>query len=364
MLDAGHAVRDLREVADAALLLLLEAEGAVVGRHDREVVLTKAAPQLGLMLLVPQRRGADEVGTLEAAQPGAGEVVDGAVEVLRARLGEHVLTAVASDHHLLERLLGREVHDVQRRACHLRDLDASERRLGLHGLGPRDRVVIGRRLAPAQVVLDDLVDHDAVLAVHHDHRTEAAALLHGPEDLGIGRVEDAGVGGEQLEAGDPLPVHDVHLLQRRVVHVGDDHVEPVIDGAVAACLLVPRLEAGGQGGTLLLDGEVEDRGGATPGRCGGAGLERVRRERAAERHLHVRVHVDATGDHVLPRCVDDAGATRNGRRRVVGIGRQQGDDALALDHDGGRQRACRGDDGAVHDDDALCHLMLLGRYAD
>ena len=38
VLDRADAVRDLREVADAELLLLLEAERAVVGRHDLEVV--------------------------------------------------------------------------------------------------------------------------------------------------------------------------------------------------------------------------------------------------------------------------------------------------------------------------------------
>ena len=38
VLDTADAVRDLGEVAEAELLLLLEAERAVVGAHDRQVV--------------------------------------------------------------------------------------------------------------------------------------------------------------------------------------------------------------------------------------------------------------------------------------------------------------------------------------
>ena len=68
----------------------------------------------------------------------------------------------------------------------------------------------------------------------------------------------------------------VHLLQRRVVDVGDDHVEAVVDRAVAVRLGVPLVQSGQQRGALGLHREVDDRGGAAPRRGAGAGLERVR----------------------------------------------------------------------------------------
>ncbi len=46
VLDAADPVRDLREVAEAELLLVLEAERAVVGRDDRQLVHPEPLPQI------------------------------------------------------------------------------------------------------------------------------------------------------------------------------------------------------------------------------------------------------------------------------------------------------------------------------
>ena len=94
VLHSGHAIGDLGEIADTELLLLLEAEGTVVGGHHRKVVHSQTAPQLGLMLLVTKRSGADEVGALEAIEPRTGKVVDRAIQILRAGLGENVLAFI------------------------------------------------------------------------------------------------------------------------------------------------------------------------------------------------------------------------------------------------------------------------------
>src|SRR3954451_8002436 len=114
MLDAADAVGDLGEVADADLLLLLEAERAVVGGHHRQLVQAQTLPQVAGVRLVlgAQRRRAHPLRPLE---PGLGELVlDRQVEVLRARLPEDVLACVLGRGNLLERLGRRHVHDVQR----------------------------------------------------------------------------------------------------------------------------------------------------------------------------------------------------------------------------------------------------------
>ena len=59
-------------------------------------------------------------------------------------------------------------------------------------------------LAAGQRLRDEHVDGDAVLGVHHDQAADLGGLLHGPQDLAVVGVEDAGVGHEQLEAGDAL----------------------------------------------------------------------------------------------------------------------------------------------------------------
>ena len=93
VLDAADAVGDLGEVADAQLLLLLHAERAVVGGHDRQVVRAQPLPQVALVRLVlaAQRRRAHPLRALEARR--AELVFERQVEVLRAGLGEHVAAA-------------------------------------------------------------------------------------------------------------------------------------------------------------------------------------------------------------------------------------------------------------------------------
>src|SRR5262249_28054942 len=60
-LDARHAVRDLGEVVPPELLLVLHAERAVVGRDDLELVVAQAPPEVLVVVLRTERRGADEL---------------------------------------------------------------------------------------------------------------------------------------------------------------------------------------------------------------------------------------------------------------------------------------------------------------
>ena len=241
------------------------------------------------------------------------------------------------------------MHDVERRTGNLGDLDAAIRGLGLHLLGPRNRVVVGRRLAPPEMVLDDLINHDAVLAMHHDHRPNATSVLHGSENFAVGRIEHTGICSEEFERRNSLAVHHVHFLQRLLVHVRHDHVKAVVDGAVAVGLRMPLVERSSERATLLLDGEINNRRRATPSRRTRAGLEGVGGHRAAKRHFHVGVNVDAARDHVLCCCINDPSAAGQGGDIVRRARLEQCGDAFAVYHHGHRMGAGRGDDGAVGD---------------
>ena len=104
----------------------------------------------------------------------------------------------------------------------------------------------------------------------------------------------------------PSPTSCLHLLERALVDVGDDHVERVVDRAVALGLGVPGVEALAQRAahrwiaksTIVV---------VPPHAAARVPVSNVSDGvRAAEGHLHVGVAVDAAGDDVLAGRVDHA----------------------------------------------------------
>ena len=124
------------------------------------------------------------------------------------------------------------------------------------------------------------------------------------EDRGVVRQQHARIGHEHLVAGDALVRQPAHFRHALFGHVGDDHVEGIVDGGPALGLGVPVVERGDGRRAAGLNGEIDNAGGAAEGRGAGAGLERVRRLGAAERHLHMRVRIDAAWNHQLAGGVD------------------------------------------------------------
>lgn len=217
----------------------------------------------------------------------------------------------------------------------------------------------GVGLAAGQGLLDEDVDGDAVLGVHHDEAAVVGGALHGAEDLSVVGVEDAGVRHELFERGHPLFDQKIHLLEGVLVHVRDDHVERVVDRAVALRLRVPGVQALAQAVADALHGEVDDRGGAAPGGGAGAGLEGVGGEGAAERQLHVGVRVHTARDDVLAGGVDGpfGGEGLGGG----GAGGGEGRDAAVLHEDVCVGFVGGGDDQAAADHGAGTHVRVAPR---
>ena len=113
------------------------------------------------------------------------------VQVLRTRLAEDVPAVVARGGQRRDRLLGRHVHDVERRTGHARQHDRAMGGLFLGLPRPGQSVVARRGLAAGDGLRDEDVDRDAVLRVHHDERAVRCRGLHRAHDLAVVGVEDA-----------------------------------------------------------------------------------------------------------------------------------------------------------------------------
>ena len=96
------------------------------------------------------------------------------------------------------------VHDVERRAGDLGQADGAVGGLGLQLGRAGQRVVLRRQVAGGDRLLDQDVDHVAVLGVHHDQQPVLGGLLHGAEERGVVHLQHALVGHEQLQAGDAV----------------------------------------------------------------------------------------------------------------------------------------------------------------
>jgi hypothetical protein len=86
-----------------------------------------------------------------------------------------------------------------------------------------------------------------------------------------------------------------------------------------------------------------------PGRGPRSGLEGVGGKGAAERHLHVGVAVDPTGDHQLASRVDDSADRRRDVTEHLRARREDGRDGVPVDQDVLQRGAGGADHRAVRD---------------
>ena len=91
------------------------------------------------------------------------------------------------------------------------------------------------------------------------------------------------------------------LLERpALAQVGDRDVEAHVDDLLPLALAVPGVERLARTTARRLDAEVDVRRRPAERGRGLAGRDVVDRGRAAERHVEVRVRVDAAREHVAP----------------------------------------------------------------
>ncbi len=315
MLDAGAAVGNFGEVVFAELFLLLEAEGAVVGGDDLQRVFGEALPEFFLVPFFAERRRENVFGALEA---GHIHVFEREIQILRTGLGVRGETAVTGFADFFERVVAGEMNDVDGRAGHFRESNGAGSGFRFGGSRARERVILGRAFSFGERLLDDDVDGAAVFRMHADEAVVLGRLAHGLEDRSVIEHENAGIGHEELEAGNAFTDELAHLLELRGAEIGDDAVEGVVRNGLVVGFLHPGVEGLAERLPFVLNGEVDERGGAAEGCGDGAGLEVVRAGGAAEGHVEMRVDVDAAGDQQHARGIEDAPGVFRGELRGDG----------------------------------------------
>ena len=290
VLNPRPAIRNLREVILAQRLLILKAERAMIGRHHLQMIVLQSIPQLGMILLLSQRRSEHILRILKALAFHV--VFNRQQQILRTRLRKRRQPAVPRLPHLIQRVLARKMHDVHRNTSQRRHHDGAMHRLRLRNRGPCQRVMNRRLLALGERLLHDHVDHAAVLGVHADQRAVLGCLLHRLEDRCVIHHQHAGIRHEQLEAGHALADHVVHVFQPRRAQIRDDHVQPIVDTRLPFGLLPPRIERVAHLRALRLDGKVHNRRRPADRRRARARLKIIRRRRPAKRHVEMRMRID------------------------------------------------------------------------
>ena len=156
-----------------------------------------------------------------------------------------------------------------------------------------------------QGLLHEHVDRVAVLGVHHHERAGLGGNLHRLEERLVVDHQRALVRHEELVGRDPLLGQGRKLLEcPALAQIRDRHVVAHVDHLLAVRLAAPLLDRVRERGALWLDDEVDVAGRSAERRGRLPRLDVVDRHRAAERHVEMRMWVDAAGKHVLPGCID------------------------------------------------------------
>ena len=172
---------------------------------------------------------------------------------------------------------------------------------------PRQRVEVRRRVPGGERLLDQNVDRIAVLRMHHHERAGVGGDLHRAEERLVVDHERALVGHEELVRRDALLRQSRELLERpTLAQVGHRDVEAHVDDLLPLALAVPGVERVGERAARGLDAEVDVARRPAERRRRLPRGDVVDRGRPAERHVEMRVRVDAPRQDVLARRVDDA----------------------------------------------------------
>mmetsp|Transcript_15425 Transcript_15425/g.43728 ORF Transcript_15425/g.43728 Transcript_15425/m.43728 type:complete len:300 (-) Transcript_15425:22-921(-) len=222
----------------------------------------------------------------------------------RDGLTDHSLPLAAGAGHLVRSPLAHDVDNVARGVDPVGDDDRAVRCLGLHVLRPAQHVPLGARNAHLQHLLLPVMDQVTVLCVHHAQSANFLAPLERLDHLLVRKLEHVLVRHKHLERVNPaLPRQYAHLLGHLLRPPRDRHVERVVTVHLRRRPGQPRVVRREERLPFLRDDKVNQHGCAACHRRPGAVVVVVHSHCPHERHFHVRMGIDTTGNDIVPGSV-------------------------------------------------------------
>ena len=246
------------------------------------------------------------------------------------------------------RLAAAGVHDIERRAGHVRDHDGAVGGFAFDLDGARISMPLGTGDAAREQRLLHPRDDIAVLGMHERQRAEMGAARKRVVEFVVVNHQRALVSHEVLEGVDAVGFDDdLHLVEHLLSPRRHRHVETVVGGRLLG--FAPPVPIGREHRLPRIGNpEIYDHGGAARQCCLGAPFEIIRRDAAHERQLEMGVRIDAARHHKAPAGVD---------RLRAGGGVERGanrDNGLGVDKHVGAARIIMVHDRAAADDES-CH---------
>ncbi|MNK91551.1 hypothetical protein D3C87_1116500 [compost metagenome] len=228
-----HAIFDTRRtVGNLAEVIapggfLLGAEAAMVSRGGVQIAILQSVPQRLLMTPRTERRAHHVTGSGLPVRVLIDAVVEQQMPGEDFAINRLALAARISD--FVEGFLGRNVHQIQRRADGFSNTNRPARRFTFNLRGPRQRM----RLRPGDALGHQLalqvINQLAVFRVHGRHRAEFQAALETRHQRVVGGHDCVLVSHEMLEAVDPVMADQLgHFLTHLLAPPGDCDVEAIV----------------------------------------------------------------------------------------------------------------------------------------
>src|SRR5665647_1952006 len=269
-LDSRRTVRDLGEVR-RLVLLSVQVERAVVRADELDVPVSEPGPQRVEILRSAQRWAHGVRPDLQVVVLGGAVEAVVKQEVLGTGLGDNLAATLARPTYFLDGLPSAEVDDVVLGVEQLRDHGQPTERLALESRRSGALVVEGARVAAIQLLADECIDHQPILAVEADGGTRTRARREGGVDLVVVDHHRVPIGHIHLERGDPGLDDLGHLVSELRAPLRHRQVEAVVGDGAALGLFVPPAHTLHETLAVELGCEVEDRRGSTGTRSALAG---------------------------------------------------------------------------------------------
>ena len=133
--------------------------------------------------------------------------------------------------------------------------------------------------------------------MHADPSAVISRLTESTVKGSIVNIQNTRIGHEEFVGSDSLIRQFTHLTKPGIRHIGNDHVEGIIDESLAVSLFTPGIESFEGRLSFGLNREIDHTGGSSESCCTRARLKIVGTHGPAERHIKMRVGIDSPGNH-------------------------------------------------------------------